>query len=96
MESRKLLFPTRSIFGHAKRNCASEAYEPQPRFGIIGVAESGGLPFAVSRTGPVPNDLKDLGQGVGSILDRYGQPTREKTLSLDRAPRLLDRSATCL
>jgi hypothetical protein len=25
----------RSIFGHAKRNCASEAYEPPLRFGMI-------------------------------------------------------------
>ena len=24
-----------SIFGHAKRNCASEAYEPPLRFGMI-------------------------------------------------------------
>ena len=25
----------RSVFGHAKRNCASEAYEPPLRFGMI-------------------------------------------------------------
>src|SRR4029453_5683286 len=28
-------FQGRSIFGHAKRNCASEAYEPPLRFGMI-------------------------------------------------------------
>ena len=25
----------RSVFGHAKRNCASDAYEPPLRFGMI-------------------------------------------------------------